>query len=355
MISMKSILILMMLFVFTSVLFCQDNKVKITEASGITRSGDKLLIVSDNVPGVYYEYDIPAYDYDVIPIDPAKTREVKLPGAELAGDLEAIGLTGDGEVIVLSELLHSLIGKKDKNTKQYSIISYYNKSYTEFGNRGLEGMAVKNSSHGGYELAVLWEGGYPIGAIIPEEIRECVDGKSLKPRVLIHSIPGDDTHKPQQFALDTPLPDNESRGQRYRGSAVAWHEYFVGDNRVDCLIVLLQSENCPPEDSDERASYEYKILQKFDLEGNPLGYPIDINEHAKKAMDNLDHIFYESIGIRMAKHMKAAIESLRASDWENVNWEGMGWFEKGKSLVLIYDKHPDDPPFAMILHLPENW
>ena len=43
---------------------------------------------------------------------------------------------------------------------------------------------------------------------------------------------------------------------------------------------------------------------------------------------------------------------------DDANWEGLGWFESGESLVLVHDKKnklPDGNPAAVILPLPEAW
>jgi hypothetical protein len=42
-------------------------------------------------------------------------------------------------------------------------------------------------------------------------------------------------------------------------------------------------------------------------------------------------------------------------DIQHANWEGLSWFDPGKSLVLVYegDRRPDT--YAFILNLPEDW
>lgn len=359
MIAIKCVFVIIITIISAIQIYGQNNII-ITEASGITRLENKFLIVSDDAPGRYYEYNIPDYDYNIIPIDPMKVREVLLPGAGLAGDLEAIGILADGRVVVLSELMHSLIGKPGIDSNQYSMIAYYNKSYTEFGNRGLEGLAIKSDDNNNSKLAVLWEGGYPVNTIVPDELYEYSSHNALKPRVIIHKIENNDiagyvykdSHK---FTLDVPIPDNIKSGQRYRGSALVWYQIANAGQLQECLIVLLQSENSPDANSSIRTSYKHKILQRFNLDGNPLGEPININDYAKAAFEKLDDFFYSSIGAEMSAHIKEIKASLEKGNWENVNWEGMSWFIKNESLVLIYDKNPKDPPFALILEIPDSW
>ena len=41
------------------------------------------------------------------------------------------------------------------------------------------------------------------------------------------------------------------------------------------------------------------------------------------------------------------------------NWEGMGWFEPGRSLVFVYDERVAyrvlDPQEAVVVPLPDGW
>jgi hypothetical protein len=84
--------------------------------------------------------------------------------------------------------------------------------------------------------------------------------------------------------------------------------------------VLLNSTSVHPE------SYEYLWLQRFDNHGLPVGDPLDLNE--------------------------------RLPDAQDLNWEGMDWFEEGKSLVLVDDKsgkRRDGPPWVAVVELPSDW
>ena len=38
----------------------------------------------------------------------------------------------------------------------------------------------------------------------------------------------------------------------------------------------------------------------------------------------------------------------------SLNWEGLGWFEIDKKLMLIFD-HATRPPDVAILDIPEGW
>ena len=57
----------------------------------------------------------------------------------------------------------------------------------------------------------------------------------------------------------------------------------------------------------------------------------------------------------MSSHMKNVIGIIDESHGEAVNWEGLGWFVEGESLMVIYDTWPKDPPFVMIFDIPAGW
>ena len=61
---------------------------------------------------------------------------VPLPHASMATDLEAINVLADGRVVVLSERLRALFGES-------GMIADYGAPLSEFGKRGLEGLAVR--------------------------------------------------------------------------------------------------------------------------------------------------------------------------------------------------------------------
>ncbi len=82
---------------------------------------------------------------------------------------------------------------------------------------------------------------------------------------------------------------------------------------------MLSSQNAVP-----NRRYLHHWLQRFDMKGIPVGDPIDL---AKIAPDHLG----------------------------SVNWEGMCWLERGKSMVLVHEGIGDLGPHAFILELPEDW
>jgi len=117
----------------------------------------------------------------------------------------------------------------------------------------------------------------------------------------------------------------------------------------------LTSENSPPDGSGVKKAYQMKMLQRFDLDGKPVGEPLNLNEICTRAF--ADYIKNKSVnmGQKMLSHCKQVKSILEESNGEEINWEGLGWFEEGKSLIAIYDTWPKDPPFAMVIDIPAGW
>ena len=343
--------------------FCTPNHddqgdIIIREASGIARIGNKLFIVGDDADGQYFEIELKEQEGPIIPIDPQKVREVNMPHAEMARDLEAIDDLADGRMAILSEQCRCLIARENPKSPYYSVIAEYDKSLTEFGHRGLEGLAVKKLVNNTSRIAVLWEGGYPILYDVPLELRGRMDHFALKPVVVVHDIRdggiAEDGFNPlYHFLLNVPRPDGiEPLAQRFRATALVWHQLDDGE---EGFIVLLSSENAPPENSGIPVEYKIKILLRFDLQGNPVGKPLSINEMGREAFKKIGEEVFEGQSPQMTQHIKNIMSLLNEGNWENINWEGLDWYEEGKSLITIYDKKPIDPPFALIIDLPEEW
>lgn len=327
----------------------------ITEASGIARIDDRLIIVGDDSDGRYFEFPLEKGCSPVIPIDPEKVKEILLPGAELAMDLEGIDVLADGRIVVLSEQLRCLISKRDKGDKRPLVVAEYDKTLTEFGHKGLEGLAVKRLAGGDSKVAVLWEGGYPQFAEVPPQLRGGTCGLPLKPVIVVHEIKRDAyagrVENPLlRIELDAPEPPGEPpNAQRFRATDLVW---FTSENGEEEFIVLLNSENAP---LDDEVEYKFKILQRFDMNGDRVGAPLNINDICRNIMTNLNEDDLEKMSHASVKHLEEIQVLLEAGTWENVNWEGLGWFVEGQSLVIIYDAVPKDPPFAFVIDIPEQW
>lgn len=321
-----------LLSLLTLALFARVNAYGITgtvnEASGITRQGDHLLIVGDEDTGVYYRFPLLDGHGALIPIDPGRLARVALPGAKLAIDLEAIDVLADGRVAVLSERLRALVGEQ-------GLITEYANPLSEFGNRGLEGLAVRTLAQGTSRVAVLWEGGYPEYNALPVQLQRHVGRLPLQPMIWAHDLKAGEAgieikmaererYALQEIKLDVPKPLGlEPQAQRFRAPDLVW--YKTG---LDCgvkqswgFIVLLSSQNSPV---DGKPEYRHQWLQRFTADGRPLGRALDLNRV-------------------IPTHLKGA------------NWEGLAWFEEGKSLVIIHDIPPKASPTAVIVSLPDDW
>jgi hypothetical protein len=299
---------------------------EVHDASGITRVGDDLLIVGDKDPGRFYRLPIVNNSGRAIVIDPEKAVRVDLPNSGLAIDLEGIAVLADDRVVVLSERLRALIGME-------GIVVEYGTPLTEFGNRGLEGVAVQRLSDGTSKVAVLWEGGYPEHQAIPEQLRSMVGHMPLRPVIWIHDLTKGQTGVhvrddgkqgvvPQSLSLDVQEVDDKPppQAQRFRASDLVWHE-LNKDTHEWGFIVLLSSENSPREG---QRSFQYQWLQRFNTSGQRVGVPLDLN-------------------------------GVLPEDLQHRNWEGLGWYEMQKRLVLVHDSPPPGIPTAYVLEIPADW
>jgi hypothetical protein len=312
----------------------------IEEASGVTRIGEDLYIVGDHEPGTYYRLPLAGTQPPRIRIDPARLTRLELAAGPYAADLESINVLPDGRIVILSERLFCLLDKE-------GIVAGYDHSMAEFGGRGLEGLAVRPLEGRRARVAVLWEGGYPDPDRLPAPVAPTVCQNALRPVVVIHDLDADATEVSvkgkrvvSQFELRVPLPPgDEPFAQRFRAPDLVWHQWEIGAKQEWGFIVLLSSgygqkpargwpDECPESDGGKPLKYCYKWLQRFTDEGEPYGEPFDLADTWPK-------------------------------ETRHENWEGMGWFEPGESLVFVYDeklkKKAIDPQEAFVLPLPDGW
>ncbi len=308
----------------------------IREASGIARMGDEILIVGDEDAGTYFRYKLPSGESPLIPLKNKLLKNVVWAGLPIVIDQEAIDILADGRVVILSERLRSLM---DKN----GVVAEYPQMTAESGNRGLEGLAVRKMKDGTSRVAALWEGGYPRYSGLPPAYREKVGRNAMRPLLLLHDIEDGDRGirlKEKDLYIrefEVPLPPGlEPEAQRFRAPALVWHRFERAGHREWGLILLLSSEySLPPragsvEDcggiypGKKGDRYCMKLLQKFDLDGLPVGDPLNLTQ-------------------------------LLPADIADRNWEGMDWYEEGKSLILIYEEDPDKAGFAFVINLPDRW
>jgi len=284
------------------------------------REGNHLLIVDDSVPGAFFRVPIPQPLSPHLPLNGANVELVSWPEGKLAIDLEGMDRLADGRLALLSERLHALVGES-------GLIVQYDKILAEVAGRGLEGVAVRALPGEVSRIAVLWEGGYPQYPYVPLSLKQAAGRIAMKPLLLVHDLKPyvsgvtvlrNDASK--FVELNVPVPSGkEPEAQRFRAPDLVWSRFHRVGRSEWGIIALLSSEN-----SGGARVYQYHWLQRFDLDGVPSGPHLDL-----------------------AILLPPAIQSL--------NWEGIAWFERGKSLVLVHEASQLQPSSAYILCLPTDW
>ncbi len=333
-------------------------ELRLKEASGVTVIGDTLLLVGDDNPGRYFKLPIPDTTLRVFAPDPDHLIEMPLVGAELAVDLEAIDVLADGRVVVLSEDLTALVGPLSSDTDVNGLIARYPPAMNEFGNRGVEGLAVRPAGNGGSEVAVMWEGGYGYLPLIPFELQSRIGHDPLKPAVIIHTIPADSSvgwvsQDNRIITLNPPEPPGDvPDALRYRGADLVWHRWQDGDSVVDGFIVVIAASNSP-----ERGSPTYLTgeLQRFALNGESVGQPIDLHAESLRLLNDAVNNLSGGIPDSLAEHMQAVRKMLAARDEYSANFEGLGWSRPGDQLVVVFDGYPTEPTLVFFIDVPEDW
>jgi hypothetical protein len=289
-------------------------------ASGISRDGDALIIAADKVPGSYFRYSLTGEKGPRIQLLPEKLERKIIAETAVALDVEGVNVLADGRIIVLSETLFSLISET-------GIVVQYPEAFTEFGGIGLEGVTVRKNDDGSSNVAVVWEGGYPDAEKIPYQLKESVRKIAFKPVVVLYNIQPNEknlTLKTKDLKILNlrvqDFPGSEPDAQRFRAPDIVWHLLRKEDGETEWgFIVLLSSQNGMPV-----REYRHLWLQRFEQSGKPFGSPLDFKRRIPE-------------------------------DLRTMNWEGLGWFEPGKSLVLTFDNLAEQSPEAFVLDLPNDW
>ena len=293
--------------------------VELREASGIARDGDRLLFVGDGTPGVFYSYALhtsdkptgsgPILSQFTVARDHLTVYRLGNPDAL---DLEGIALLRPEYPLLVSERMRALLSSD-------RLVAEYPASMSEVGNRGLEGIAVRQDSDSTARIAVLWEGGFLERRDVPGQLDALprLLETPLSPLVCVHTVPVNlqrsVTDEPcrdraAMIELDVPIPPDSA--QRFRAPDLVWLPDGNG------FLVLLSSQNAT---SSSRIEYKYKWLQRFDLSGRRLGGAFNL--------------------------CSVLPDPVRAGRAGNV--EGLGWYELGKSVVLVNDHR--EPATVVIL------
>ena len=292
----------------------------IDEASGIGYHQGDLYVVDDSVNGAYFRVPLKGITTGPeIPLNDLHPIREELPEVGIWIDLEGIDFLADGRIVLLSERLHSLVGEE-------GVVAEYDYPLGEIGRRGLEGVAVRALPDGSSRLAAVWEGGYPEAASLHPLLEKTFAKTPFPPLIFVHDMkPGERTGRIRMkqgvatLELDVPKPaGSEPDAQRFRAPDLVWYKWPNQQDKWG-FIVLLSSQNAV-----DRPQYLHHWLLRFDMEGKPFGEPIDIATRV-------------------------------SGDIGGENWEGLGWFVPGKSLVLVHEGSSKTPPNAFILQLPPDW
>lgn len=311
----------------------------VTELSGVARRGDVLLLVGDDDPNVVYEVPLPADVRAAIPLDASTFRARPIGGALDASDLEAVDVLADGRVVALSEDLAAIVDGE-------GIVVRVGDPMREIGGRGTEGLAVRALPDGTSRVAVCWEGGYPSARDLPPELIPRIAGRAFRPRVVVVDVPAGardvplpplDGRFPAELQVPKP-PGAEPTAQRFRAADLVWIRLSAQPEEWGFLVLLSSEWAERPEEGDEGACakqedghavrYCYRWLQRFTETGEAVGAPLDLEPFFP------DELLF-------------------------ANWEGLGWYQPGESVVLVYDEPAGrprlDPPIALVLPLPAAW
>ena len=173
------------------------------EPSGIARAGDEYLVVDDDRPGRVFVLEIPA---DLRQTPPKPRRLTIAPvrsfsvGGPLALDPESVVVDPlDGRVALLSERLAAVVVEREGRPE---VLFDLGGSFTEFANRGLEGLALR-AVEGKREWAILWEGGYPEAKVLPPEVDKERSWRARRPVVVAYD---EATRKVRKVSLKVKRP-----------------------------------------------------------------------------------------------------------------------------------------------------
>ena len=284
--------------------------------SGVARVDDRLLLVDDETSGAYFTVDVSEGSTKFRLLDPLEREAFAVKDGIV--DAEAIDVLADGRIVVLSERMRALLDED-------GVVAEYPAAFSEFGNRGLEGLSVLPLAKGRSRVAVLWEGGYPAVGRLIGGLAEVASNRSFEPIVVVHEI---DPHERglvpaleeelDVTVLEVPIPPSDERPeQRFRAPDLVWDIYTGGD--IPGFIVLLSSEN-----SSGLPEYGHHWLQRFNRSGQPLGPPLD-----------LDAVMPEDLAV--------------------LNWEGLDWFDEPYRLVLVCEDSEEGPGSAVLIDLRHHW
>ncbi len=183
------------------------------------------------------------------------------------------------------------------------------KKFKEVCGRGAEGLALR-WHHGTWQAAVLWEGGF----YDPDKKgKKCKKASYHRPKVaILRWQPGRGSKRiDRQFKLKmSKLHERANDNEKFRAPDLVWN-----GNR---LLVLLNSADT------EGAVSSHTWLQNFDLDGNPAGDPVKLEE-------------LWQVEVRSEDGRKTVFDYRG-----DKNWEALDWTLDRHHLVMGYDTRKND-------------
>jgi hypothetical protein len=136
---------------------------------------------------------------------------------------------------------------------------------------------------------------------------------------------GDDRER-ELVELKVAQPDRYKERLEFRTPDLVWHQWHGDADKTEFGFIVIVNSRIA-----RNKQFGPRWLQRFDRTGNQVGSALDLDEEAKKVLGH-DRL-------------------------EGANWEGLGWFEAGKRLVLVHDEpnKVDDIPVALVVDLPSSW
>jgi len=266
------------------------------EASGVTWKDGTLWVVGNEDDGACFAFSWPEaegnlgprFEDRVLHLDATRAHRIDLRAGARASDLESIDHTPDGRLFALSENQRTLFS--DESSEEVTFTNH--KWAMEVDSKGLEGLAIRPDGLG-YAIAAMWEGGRRRSNPTP-------------PRVIVRRAP---TTSPDEVVqIDRDFLNQLHDGDQVRAADLVWAEHSRA--RPPGFLVLLHCER--------KGEKKHKWLVRVDERGGPVE-----SNGAPAAVELIDLFRRAGAG--------------KPKKWAKRNWEGLGWINPGKRLVMVND------------------
>lgn len=314
-------IVLTSLAIFSSTAAYASNN-SFNGADGVVRHGNQLFTVAADNNGRYSSFSIETEpdDNPTITLHLKKQSHVLFKHKRTATRLSAIDILTDGRVVALSKNNGTLVGINN-------VIALYPDFSSSLNAIGLEGLAIRPAEGSASMVAILWEGGYADAD--SDELSNHYGRQHLPPKILLHVInKGERLLSPllRVITLDTAtIVDNKGESHDFRATDLVWHQHDSNNDGIKewGFIVLLCSVSLNQE-LPEQEQFKFSRLQRFTIEGVPVGHYIDLTEQQNATT--------------LAAH-----------------WKGLGWYKEPRKLILTGDKHGPNSSAILFIATPKDW